>query len=449
MRIIFLFFLSIFTVSTFAQSKKVLDNVLTIAVFSNTKNRIPLGYGEAEFCKAARDFKSIIGAAEIGTGFVYWYNNVPYLVTSAHVIDAAKNTVGNIKAYDRFQNEYILEMVGGDTFYDVAVLRFKKGSEIKQFTGLKFGNATEKLDVVAAGARIGNVKGTVLKEVVFLNGEKFISKHNRYLKSSTKVTRGYSGGPLCSINSSAVVGINICRNKSHDAAYALKGQFAEKHIQQIITNQGRVIRAFLGFEWKQSKFENTNPILSGVLPNSPASKYKQYIGYELVKINEQNVKNIFETLQHFEKIAPNKTVKLTLKKGKQSATISLTAKTLNTKALENIATYAFLTHSEYYINTLNESKKTSTESTIYFLKQGMKITPYDRLDMIQSVGIGEWAIMYQIIDLEGIGIVIKLSSLFGEQISVKTKKQHLREVRIQPHKFKLYDNETSYRVLYY
>jgi S1-C subfamily serine protease len=449
MRIVYLLFLSIFTVSTFAQSKKVLDNVLTVAVFSNTKNRIPMGYGEAEFCKAARSFKAIIGAAEIGTGFVYRYNNVPYLVTSTHVIDAAKNTLGNIKAYDRFQNEYILEMIGGDTFYDVAVLRFKKGSEIKQFTGLKFGNATEKLDVIAAGAIIGNVQGTILKELVFLNGEKFVSKHNRYLKSSTKVTRGYSGGPLCSMSNSAVVGINICRNKSLDAAYALKGQFAEKHIQEIITNNGRIIRSFLGFEWKQSKFENTKPILSGVLPGSPASKYKRYIGYELVKINSQNIENIFETLQQFEKIAPNKTVKLTLKKGTKSITLFLITQTLNTKALENIATYAFSEHSKYYINTFSGAEESYTESTIYFLKQGMKITPYDRLDMVQSVGIGEWAIMYQIITLEDVGVVIKLSSLFGEQISVKTKKQHLSEVRIQPHKFKLYDNENSYRVLYY
>jgi S1-C subfamily serine protease len=449
MRIFLLFFLSIFTVNTFAQSKKILDNVLTVAVFSNTKNRIPMGYGEAEFCEAARDFKAIIGAAEIGTGFVYRYNSVPYLVTSAHVIDAAKNTEGNIKAYDQFQNKYILEFVGGDTFYDVAVLKFKKGSETNQFKGLKFGNATEKLDVVAAGAIIGNVEGRILKEIVFLDGEKFISKHNRYLKSSTKVTRGYSGGPLCCRSSSAVVGINICRNKSLDAAYALKGQFAEKHIQQIITNNGRIVRAFLGFEWKQSKFGNTNPILSGVLPNSPASQYESYIGYELVKINNQTIKNIFETLQQFEKIAPNQTIKLTLKKGTQTTTISLTTQTLNTKALENIATYAFSTHSKYYINTLSESEKKHEESTIYFIKQNISRTPLDRLDMVQSVGIGEWAIMYQITNLEDIGIVIKLSSLFGEQISVKTKKQHLSEVPIQPHKFKLYDNDNSYRVLYY
>ncbi|MFK7949249.1 MAG: S1C family serine protease [Saprospiraceae bacterium] len=447
MRITTLLFFILLTITVSGQSKKVLDNVLTVAVYNNSKNYIPLGYGNADLCEAARKFKSTVGASEIGTGFIYRYKNIPYLVTSAHVVDAVSKTKGKIKAFDRYENEYILELVGGDTFYDVAVLKFKKGSETNQFQGLKFGKATEKLKVIAAGGSIGNVKGTILKEVVFPDSEKFISKHNNYLKSSTKVTRGYSGGPLCTIESE-VVGINICRNKTHEAAYALKSQYAEKHIKQIIIN-GRVNRAFLGFEWKQSKFENKSPTIANVLPNSPASTYKKYVGYELVKINKYPITSIFEALQRFEQLTPNQKITLTLSKKGVNTTITLVTKILDIKALENIATYTFLNHSKYYIKSFSKKETTYVKSTIYHLKKGSKITKYDRLDIIQSVGIGEWSRMYQIIDLKDIGITIRLCSIFGEPIAVRSKKQNTTAVPIQPKKFKLYDDENSHRVLYF
>ncbi len=447
MRIFLLLIISSYCIPVFGQTDHVLNNTLTVAVYHNTKNHIPLGYGETSLSKEGRALKTKLKAAEIGTGFIYRYQNVPYLVTAAHVIDAAKLKDGNIKAIDRDNNKYTMELVGGDTFYDIAILKFKPGIATEHFKGLKFSTARANMRVTALGGSLGNIQGEILKEVVFLNGEKFISKHNRYLKSSTKVTPGYSGGPLCHAND--IVGINICRNKKQDATYSLEGQFAEKHLQQIITNNGRIVRAFLGFEWKQSSFKTENVVLSNVIHGSPAAKYENYIGYELTKINGKVVKNIFTALILFERTTPNTPLKITLEKGKNHKTISIIPTILDTKALEKIATHAFRIHSPYTIHYLSK-KPSNNRSNIYCVKKEVEYLPFQHLDVVFNLGIGEWAKMYRVTNMKDVGVVIRICSLFGEPISFRTKKQGSDTIPIQPKRFKLYEDDSiKHRVLYF
>lgn len=443
-------FLLLFSLILTGQSKEILNNVLTVAVYHSETSYIPLGYGEANLSKKTRALKKKLKADVIGTGFIYHYKSKPYLITCAHVIDASNLKSGNIKAYDRYENEYKMKLVGGDTFYDIAVLSFEESNNTKQFTGLKFGAGKKDLNIWTIGAAAEIVKGVILKEMVFVNSEKYISKHNRYLKANTEVTPGFSGGPV--LYNTTVVGINTSRNTKTKVAYSLQGQYAKKYIEQIITNKGRIQRRFFGFEIKQSKFENELPFIAGTIPNSPAAKYSKYRNYSIVKVNNRKTKNIFNILHQLEKVNAGEIVTLQLKKGKNKPIIiKITPKSLDEKALESIANYVFKEHSIYQLRKLENSEE-KTSSSVGFRNKTTKKSDFDTPEVLKAMGIGgDYRKIYQVKTLKDVGVIIRICGLLGEPISCKTKRQYKYENAIQPpvKKFFLSPKGFQFQVLYY
>jgi hypothetical protein len=216
--------------------------------------------------------------------------------------------------------------------------------------------------------------GNPLGEYPYTVSDGIISAKNRvrdgitgkfgFLQSTATVIWGNSGGPLVN-EKGQVVGINSQIAFAEVGGeslwqpqinFALEGILSNRLVDNIINNNGRVKRAYIGVELSQmydynavdALFSNDGwtltdsiPVLSGVLPGSPAeAALKNYIGYKIVKIGAVDIRKIEEALGEFENLKPGDKVKLTLKKGTSTQVVELIAEELNPQKSQAIAYYA-------------------------------------------------------------------------------------------------------------
>lgn len=345
--------------------ENVLTSVVTVSVEKTSETKQILGFrGESDV--AYEKILDLSNSKGSGSGFVIEKNGKKYVVTNAHVIEDAEETAGSIFIYTINRTKYEAKVIGGDSFYDIAVLEFVNtpGTEVKPIT------------FAAKEPRIGEqvyAIGNPLGEYPYTVSEGIISAKNRvrdgltgkfgFLQTTATVIWGNSGGPLVN-KTGQVVGINsqIAFAKNGDESlwqpqinFALEGILSSRLVNDIISNNGRVKRAYFGIELTQESVYNeystttkngwevrdSLPILTGVIAGSPAeSLLKDKIGYQLVKIGNTLVRNTEEALGEFEAAKPGVPLKLTLQKNGTTEVVEITGIELTPAQNEAIANYA-------------------------------------------------------------------------------------------------------------
>jgi len=344
-----------------------LSGVVTVAVYQTDVAMKPMGFrgnsNELAYSKAL----DLTGAKGSGSGFVVKKNGKLYVVTNAHVVQEAAEADGSIYVYSIGYKKYTAKIIGGDSFYDIAVLEFvdPPGSEI---TSLKFRTADINVgeQVFAIGNPLGDYPYTVTDGI--------ISAKNRvrggmtgkfgFLQSTATVIWGNSGGPLVDINGD-VVGINSQiafaeRGKETiwqpQINFALEAGLSERLVNDVINNKGLIKRAYLGVEiarvkvdtYSQNKNGYTDneeidplPFISAVLPDGPSQQVlAAYVGYTITAINNESVRNVEEALGALEKLKPNDVVTFSLIKNGQTATVKVKSETSNIATSTAISKYA-------------------------------------------------------------------------------------------------------------
>jgi len=371
--VILLFSLQLSSQQTSDMLEEVLGSVVTVAVYKMDESETAkiLGYGttrgdeeNAEMAYAmALDLSGSLGT---GSGFMVRNNGVDYIITNAHVVEKASNEEGSIFVHSINRTKYEMKLIGGDTFYDIAVLGFvtPPGPEL---TPVEFRKTDARIGEKVYA--IGNPGGKYPYSI----SDGIVSAMNRmtsgitgkfgFLQSTATVIWGNSGGPLLDLNGK-VVGINSQLGYIEgpdDELYiqpqinlALEADIAERIFYDILKNNGRVIRGYIGIEISEKNFTDNRaksfmnpkhtvdslPVLSGVIPESPAfSKLNDKIGYNLLSVNNVNVFNIDEVLRELEKIKPGQSVNLTLQKNRESLNVTVNAIELGEKELRSIAEY--------------------------------------------------------------------------------------------------------------
>ncbi len=275
----------------------------------------------------------------------------------------AKKESEAIYIYSITRAKYEVKIKGGDSFYDFAVLEFvtPPGSEI---TTTKFSDDEPKV-----GQKVYAI-GNPLAEYPYTVTDGIISAKNRmrqgmvgkfgYIQSTATIIWGNSGGPLVN-EKGDVVGVNsyIAFGPEDRGSvwqsqinFALEAATCKRLVNDILTNDGRVRRAFVGVEIAQNydvvndyytqkaslqKRDNT-PMITNVFLNSPAyNQLNGKTGYALVAVNGTEVRNIEEALGEFEGIKPGSQVKLTISKNGSKENVSLTAKELEPSILAGLA----------------------------------------------------------------------------------------------------------------
>ncbi|MDF2382826.1 trypsin-like peptidase domain-containing protein [Nostoc ellipsosporum NOK] len=345
---------------------KALSSVVTVAVYESGIGNKALGFrGNSSEMAYARAL-DLTGAQGSGSGFVIQENGKYYVITNAHVIESAADKKGSIYVYSINYTKYEAKIVGGDSFYDLAVLEFtdKPGAEITSIAFRK-----NDIDVGEPVYAIGNPLGDYPYSV----SEGIISAKNRvrggltgkfgFLQTTATVIWGNSGGPLVDVNGE-VAGINsqIAFADRGDQSiwqpqinFALEAGISRRLINDILTNKGLVKRAYVGVEIAALKpnasYRNslrpaaggqteTRPVISGIVPGSPAAAaLAPYKGYVVEAVNGQTVRSIEEVLGQFEKTAPGQDIQFRLNGNGNTQTVKVTTRASNATTMTAISDY--------------------------------------------------------------------------------------------------------------
>ncbi len=144
-------------------------------------------------------------------GIHYRTERKKYVITNAHVISSASPGKGNITVFSINRDKYDMEVIGGDSFYDLAILAFitPPGPEL---TTMAF--RQDEIRIGEPVYAIGNPMGIFPYSI----SDGIISAKNRvrnaaptgrmgFLQSTASVFQGNSGEPLIDMKG-LVVGIN-------------------------------------------------------------------------------------------------------------------------------------------------------------------------------------------------------------------------------------------------
>lgn len=446
MKIYFIYLLALsltFSVKAQTQSdviENALSSVVTVVVYKTTDVNTVLGMRGAVDEKVSSAYKRALdlsGAEGSGSGFVIGMNGKKYIITNAHVVENAAPENGSIYIYSISQKKYEVKVVGGDTFYDIAVLELLENP----------GPEISTIELARANPRVGEkvfAIGNPLGDFPYSVSDGIISAKNRardgltgkfgFLQTTATLIWGNSGGPLVNANGE-VVGINsqIEFTNGPDGNlmwqsqinFALEVELARRLIEEVVNNNGRVTRSYYGMvvsedygvDYYGVAEKGSHPRLSGLVPNSPAYKQlKNYIDQKIISVNGFEVRNINELLGVLEMEKPGKSTSLEFEGGDK---ISLAGIELDDTKLTDIAHYAIAS---------DESIELDENATGVFLyynrpealisenRQGYKTkTNKSAGFQIIAAGLAEenTQIMYRIESLTDLGAALRLTSLVG------------------------------------
>lgn len=347
-----------------------LDNaigaVVTVAVYKTEKDNKALGFrGEKDNAQKAYEKLLDLGSSKVsGSGFVIEKNGKKYVITNAHVVESASEDEKSLYVFSIDRSKYEVKIVGGDTYFDFAVLEFvtPPGKEIQT---MKFASKSPRLGerVFAIGNPLGEYPYTVTDGIISAKNRvrNGITGKFGFLQTTATVIWGNSGGPLVN-QRGEVVGMNsqiafAPRGGEQiwqpQINFALEHEICNRLLDDVVTNKGLVRRAYVGVEVTQAYdyeewmswfgaspwvLRDTLPVIKAIIPGSPAaSALAGKVGAQIFSINGVEVRNNSEVLGELENIKPGSTIKMTIvtKKGKEN--IDIKTQEINTNSLERIA----------------------------------------------------------------------------------------------------------------
>jgi S1-C subfamily serine protease len=418
-----------------------LSSVVTVVVYETTDfNTIfgARGTTDQNVIKAYERSLDLSGARGSGSGFVVERNGKKYVITNSHVIETASMEEGSIYIYSIDQTKYEVNVLGGDTFYDFAVLEFvdKPGDELKP---IKMASKNPKVgaNVYAIGNPLGDYPYTVTDGIISAKNRTrggMVGKFG-FLQTTATVIWGNSGGPLID-EKGEVVGINsqIAFDSERPGGsnlwlsqinFALEAEIVNRLLDDVLENDGRIRRSYFGLMFAENYAidyyygglqQESGTVLSAVFDDSPFySKFAPYRGQLLKKVDGQTVRNINELLGYLELKRPGQNTTFTFESGEVSVagsemdTESLTSIARNmiaadeTLELEQNAAGVFLTYSKPKVSVMSSDYKFSMED--------------NKARGFQFIAVGlvgeESQIMYTIKSLADLGAAIRLTSIVG------------------------------------
>ncbi|PHN06112.1 S1C family serine protease [Flavilitoribacter nigricans] len=460
--------------------ERALSGIVTIGVFDVDDNDKVLGFANPQPSYADIAYEKNLNMGDVfsnGSGFVIDLDGKYYIVTNAHVIDAASRDRGAVYAFSINRTKYPVRILGGDSFYDIAVLEFDGEEPGSEILPMEFSEQEAHLAqrVYAIGNPLGNYPYSITEGIISGKNRLYhrpTTGRFGFLQHTATLIWGNSGGPLVDENGK-VVGVNTwieTRNKNgqnylfSQLNFALEGQRAAQLVNSILENDGRLRRAYLGLEFASTTLPSEPdgaPFIKSVLADSPGYESLQdKTGYTVTRINGETVQTLQDIVRIMETIAPEDTVRLKLKKGLTSPEIVVQANELTPDELEAVARHYFKSYSDY------EPEEDASGIAL----KGTK--GYLRLERFKSAGEGEnWASFevvegkqqyglaglggmskqgtlasYQANSLRDLGAIIRLSTIEGHLgATIVEEKQYAGTIR-----FYMEDDDfNEVKVLYY
>ncbi|HYG16840.1 MAG TPA: trypsin-like peptidase domain-containing protein [Bacteroidia bacterium] len=358
--------------------EKAIGAVVTVAVYKTDDNKQALGFRDKKTNaqKAYEKLLDLEGSQISGSGFVIEKNGKKYVITNAHVVENAADLAQALYVFSIDRTKYEVKIVGGDTYFDFAVLEFVTPPG-KEISTIKFTTKSPRLGekVYAIGNPLGEYPYTVTDGIISAKNRvrNGITGKFGFLQSTATVIWGNSGGPLVNTKGE-VVGINsqiAFAPRGGDPLwqpqinFALEHEICERLLNDVVTNNGLIRRAYVGFEVTQTYdymefmtwfggspwvLRDTLPVIKNVIPGSPAaSVLANKIGSTIVSVNGVLVRSNNEVFGELEKVRPGETVKLTISTTSGTENVEIKTTEITTRSLEQLATYVIESGKKYKI----------------------------------------------------------------------------------------------------
>ena len=279
-----------------------------------------------------------------GTGFVYEEDDkYAYILTNSHVIDGATS----VKV--KFTNDNIedVEVVGNDSYSDIAVLKISKDkvikiAEIGTNENLRVGDT-----VFAIGAPLDNEYSWTVTRGILSGKDRLVdvSVNNtasadwvmRVIQTDAAINSGNSGGPLANSNGEVigVTNMKLVSNGVEGMGFAIPIEDAINYAKQLREN-GKIERPFIGISMLDSsdtfnlaRYRITlDTSLEGAVvietqKGSPAADAKLQMGDVITKIEDNEVTSVARLKYYLYKYAPGDKVKITYVRNGKTETVTI------------------------------------------------------------------------------------------------------------------------------
>jgi S1-C subfamily serine protease len=413
---LFLFQINAYSQSASDMLERVLSSVVTVAVEDIDDTAMLLGYRGAPASVAYESQLDLGDAFGSGSGFVVERGGRKYVVTNSHVVEYATEKPGAVVVYSINRTRYEMDIIGGDNMYDIAILAFRTtpGPELS-VVDYKRTNPRIGEPVYAVGNPRGDLPYTISDGIIgalnrHLGG---LTAKFGYLQSTATIFGGNSGGPLFDRNGD-VIGINtfVALGRENNGTvvripqvnYALEPAIAKRITDDVIANNGRVRRAFLGVEltdnyekrmiqgrtmWQRA---DQHPVITGVLPNSPASStLAQYLNARVTKVNGTTVRNIEEVFGVLEFVNPGSRVTFELvMPGGNTRSVDITTQALTPEHNVTIASQLSKFDSNASFQQLSKDQVMLTYQGVPYNVDGVGIENIKiwRVNTVNDLGVG-------------------------------------------------------------
>jgi S1-C subfamily serine protease len=347
--------------------ERVLPSVVTVAVYKSQTAKRAFGFAGSGTDAAYQRVLDLGGAQSSGSGFLVERGGRKYIITNAHVVESLGGEDA-LAVYSVNQTRYPVRVIGGDSFYDIAVLEFTTQQPGNEMLTLTFADREPRIGdpVFAVGNPLGEYPYTVTQGIVGGKNRSFggVTGKFGYLQSTATIIWGNSGGPLVDADG-RVVGVNsrIEIRKMGEQMFvqpqinfALETPLARRIFEDVLTNQGRMRRPFFGLEIVQRyrlEGEGQNrevmmdegPMIASVMPDGPAARaLSGSEGARILRINGAPVRNVEEALGALEAVPPNSTVTFTMDNAGRAVDVQFRASSLTPQNLASLARHALEAH---------------------------------------------------------------------------------------------------------
>ena len=283
--------------------------------------------------------------ASSGTGFVYEEDDkYAYILTNSHVVDGATS----VKV--KFTNNNIenVELVGNDSYSDIAVLKIDKTKVLKvasigKTTDMRVGDT-----VFAIGAPLNDEYSWTITRGILSGKDRLVDVSTTnsnatsdwvmsVMQTDASINSGNSGGPLANANGE-VIGITNMKLVStgvEGIGFAIPIEDAVNYATQL-RNGGKIERPFLGVSmlnssdtYNLSRYRISVPenvegaVIVETQAKSPADSAGLKTGDIITKIEDYDVSSVSRLKYYLYKYNPGDTVKISYVRNGKTETTSV------------------------------------------------------------------------------------------------------------------------------
>jgi S1-C subfamily serine protease len=248
------------------------------------------------------------GERSLGSGVIVRADG--YVITNNHVIEGAED----IEATLNDGRVAKATRVGVDAETDLAVLKLDVGNLVN----ITLAQSPSRVGdvVLAIGNPFGHGNTVTMGIVSGLGRQLNLSTYEDFIQTDAAINEGNSGGALINAYGD-LVGINTAFKRDQMAegiGFAIPAATAKHVLDQIIA-QGKVIRGWIGAEYRDLTAQQTpgpghGVIVLGVYDNSPAAQAGLLAGDVLLRLNGEAISNQLELRNREAGLAPGTKVTL-------------------------------------------------------------------------------------------------------------------------------------------